>query len=117
MLDANNSCKIPDHSQLNHTRPNLTNRFGQVEYVEDLEEDESDIEDAAEWGDSYWGSAVGGREGEGGVEGDSNGDSDVDSEGDGDDDDDEDEGELRIVVRGGGYLFIRFHFLVSSHYK
>lgn len=57
----------------------------QVEYVEDLEEDESDIEDAAEWGGSYWGAP--GSEGAGGRRG---GDGDSESE-EGDDDDDEGE--------------------------
>lgn len=46
----------------------------QVEYVEDLEEDESDIEDTAEWGGSYWGApGAGGPPGAGarGVDSDS----------------------------------------------
>ena len=58
----------------------------QVEYVEDLEEDESDIEDTAEWGGSYWGgpgSAAGGARGAGARRGDS------DSEGHEEDDDGE----------------------------
>lgn len=52
--------------------------------MEDLEEDESDIEDTAEWGGSYWGAPgsedAGGRRGGGG---------DSDSEEDDDDDDGE----------------------------
>ncbi len=39
--------------------------LSQVEYVEDLEEDDSDIEDTAEWGGSYWGApgSAGGQQG------------------------------------------------------
>ncbi|CAM9459024.1 unnamed protein product [Pylaiella littoralis] len=54
---------------------------GEVEYVEDLEEDDSDIEDTAEWGGSYWG-APGPKAGAG-TKGDN------DSEDDAEDDDDD----------------------------
>lgn len=50
-------------------------RLLQVEYVEGLEEDDSDIEEAGEWGGSYWGAPEAGRGRE---------DSDGDSDGEGD---------------------------------
>lgn len=75
----------------------------QVEYVEDLEEDESDIEDAADWGGTYWGApgskAAAGGDGE-----------DSDSERDEDDGDHEDDdGEfLNLKV----LLFLNFKVLL-----
>ena len=33
-----------------------------MEYVEDLEDDESDMEDTAEWGGAYWGARAPARE-------------------------------------------------------
>lgn len=60
--------------------------------MEDLEEDESDIEDTAEWGGSYWG-APGSGSADGGSQGARARGAGSDSEEDGEDGDDDDDGE------------------------
>lgn len=89
-LDGQQAASARTPWAMGATRLNLPNklRCAQVEYVEDLEEDDSDIEDAAEWGGTYWG-ALGSARGEGvdmlrGEEGDER-----DSGDEGDDDDGE----------------------------
>lgn len=79
-----------------------------MEYVEDLEEDDSDIEDTAEWGGSYWG-APGPKAGAG-AKGDN--DSEEDDAEDDDAEDDDGEGINRRVVVSRCVFFFVFEFII-----